>query len=113
MSNSITGTVENLLPLQEFPSGFSKRVVVVNTGGDYPQSIPVEFHKDRVSVISGLTKGQQVTVSFDVLGNEYNGKYYSTIKGYRLEKGKEVEPETNVAKQTQTDDQDEDDDIPF
>ena len=87
MSDSITisGNVETVLPLQEFPSGFSKRVLVINTGGDYPQTIPVEFTKDKTSLLDGLSEGQEVTAFVNLRGNEYNGKYYANIQGWKLD----------------------------
>jgi hypothetical protein len=82
----IIGTVETCLPLETFPSGFSKRVLVINTGGKYPQMIPVEFVKDKVELLTGLRKKQEVTVSVNLRGNEYNGKYYANIQGWKLDK---------------------------
>jgi len=82
----ISGTVETVLPIEDFPSGFRKRVLVINTGGDYPQTIPVEFTKDKVDVLAGLRKGQEVTAHVNLRGNEYNGKYYANIQGWKLDK---------------------------
>ena len=86
-TNTIKGTVETVLDLQEFASGFCKRVLVINTGGDYPQTIPVEFVKDKVEILTGLRKGQEVEAFVDLRGNEYNGKYYANIQGWKLDKG--------------------------
>jgi hypothetical protein len=83
----ISGTVETCLPLETFPSGFSKRVLVINTGGKYPQTIPVEFTKDKTDLLTGLRKGQDVTAHVNLRGNEYNGKYYANIQGWKLDKG--------------------------
>ena len=83
----ISGTVETCLPLETFPSGFTKRVLVVNTGGKYPQTIPVEFTKEKVDLLTGLRKGQDVTVHVNLRGNEYNGKYYASIQGWKIDKG--------------------------
>jgi hypothetical protein len=83
----ISGTVKTVLPVEDFPSGFRKRVLVINTGGDYPQTIPVEFTKDKVDVLTGLRKGQEVTAHVNLRGSEYNGKYYANIQGWKLDKG--------------------------
>jgi hypothetical protein len=83
----ISGTVETCLPLETFPSGFSKRVLVINTGGKYPQTIPVEFAKDKAELLSGLRKGQEITAHVNLRGNEHNGKYYASIQGWKLDKG--------------------------
>ena len=86
-NTQVTGTVEKLLPLEEFASGFKKQVLVVNTGGKYPQMIPVEFAKEKIDMLNGLVENQEVTVSINLRGNEYNGKYYASIQGWKLEKG--------------------------
>jgi Domain of unknown function (DUF3127) len=76
-SIEITGTVETVLDRQEFSSGFAKRVLVVNTGGEYPQMVPVEFTKAKTDLLTGL--------------REYQGKYYAGFQGWKLDKG-EAEP---------------------
>ena len=35
----IKGTIEAIFETKEFKSGFKKREFVINTGGDYPQSV--------------------------------------------------------------------------
>ena len=81
----ITGVVETVLPTQTFDSGFTKRVIVINTGGEYPQHVPIEFVKDKVSVLDAFHNGTPVTVYFNVRGNEYNGKYYVNLVGWKIE----------------------------
>lgn len=112
----VKGTVETVLPLQEFDSGFKKRVLVINTGGEYPQMIPVEFTKDKVDTLTGLRKGQEVTASVNLRGNEYNGKYYANIQAWKLDKGEaqsapaKPAPKPKPAPEPETD---WDDSIPF
>ena len=86
-SMKLEGTVETCLEKETFPSGFCKRVLVLNTGGEYPQMIPVEFVKDKTELLNGLRKGQQVTAYINIRGNEHNGKYYANIQGWKLDKG--------------------------
>jgi len=83
----ISGKVETCLDLETFASGFSKRVLVLNTGGEYPQLIPIEFTKDKAELLTGLRKGQDVIAHINIRGNEYNGKYYANIQGWKLDKG--------------------------
>lgn len=123
---SITGTVETALPLQEFPSGFKKRVLVINTGGEYPQTIPVEFAKDKADLITGLRKNQEVTAWVNLRGSEHNGKYYVSLQGWKLDKGEASQPApqsrqeprnlsipSNRQQQQPPIVEDEEDDIPF
>ena len=108
----ISGTVETCLPLETFPSGFSKRVLVVNTGGKYPQTIPVEFTKDKAELLTGLRKGQEITAYVNLRGNEHNGKYYASIQGWKLDKGESTatSPQSKPEPASPTP---EHDDVPF
>ena len=109
MSNTIeiAGVVEKVFETQTFDSGFQKRILVINTGGDYPQMIPVEFVKDKCDILDGLVKGQQVVAAVNIKGNEYKGKYYANIQGWRLEVGEKP------GRQAPIKTFDNDDDIPF
>ena len=44
----INGKLEAKFETKEFKSGFKKREFVVNTGGEYPQSIKMEVVKDNI-----------------------------------------------------------------
>lgn len=87
MSNELTGTVKAIFDEQTFASGFNKREIVVTDSSDkYPQDIKFECMKDKVAQISGLIVGDQVTVTYDLRGNEYNEKYYVTLAAWKIER---------------------------
>jgi hypothetical protein len=74
------GSVKWIGETQSFASGFTKREFVVTSAHDkYPQDIKFEVVKDKCPVLDQFSVGQDVTVSFDIRGNEYNGKYYGDI----------------------------------
>ena len=81
---SIKGTIEVIQDKLTFPSGFVKQVLVVNTGGEWPQQIPVEFTKDRIALLDNLKQGDPVEVFYNLRGNEYNGKYYVNVQAWRV-----------------------------
>lgn len=85
MSNEITGVVKLIFDEQTFASGFNKREIVITDSSDrYPQDIKLEFVKAQVAQMAGIIVGDQVTITYDVRGNEYNGKYYVNLVGWRL-----------------------------
>ncbi len=85
-SYDLTGTVKEVMDQQTFESGFTKREFVVTTEDDrFPQDIKFECIKDRISLLEGVESGQRVTVSFDLRGNEYNGRYYVNLTAWKLE----------------------------
>jgi len=97
MSYQLKGKVNVVQEPMTFASGFTKQELVVTVeDGKYPQDITVEFLQDKVSLLSGLEKGDAVDVSFDIRGREYNGRYFNNMVGWRIEvEGKvQVDSET-------------------
>jgi hypothetical protein len=88
----IKGKIETILEIQEFASGFKKRTIVVNTGGEYPQMVPIDFAKGKINMLDSLTNGQDVTVSAYIRGNEHNGKYYVSLAGWEAAAGAMTAP---------------------
>ncbi len=71
---------------QSFPSGFTKREFVVTTAADkYPQDLKFEVVKDKCPLLDPYQLGQDVQVSFDLRGNEYNGKYYVSLACWKIQ----------------------------
>ena len=40
---------------------------------------------DRIDEVKMLAIGEEVELSFDLRGREYNGKYYNTLNAYKIE----------------------------
>ncbi len=85
MSHEITGAIKVIIETQTFDSGFKKREFVVTTDEQYPQDIKLEFTKDKVTLMDKFAIGETVKVSFNLRGNEYNGKYYVNLQAWRIE----------------------------
>lgn len=66
-------------------NGFTKRLLVVDTGAQYDSLTPIEFKKDKVALLDNLKVGQTVKVSINLGGREYAGKYYPSITGWKIE----------------------------
>ncbi|MBP85083.1 MAG: hypothetical protein CMO61_14675 [Verrucomicrobiales bacterium] len=82
----LEGVVKVIDEVQTFASGFSKREFVVEVeDGKYPQSIKFECVKEKTSLTDGLKIGDSVKVSFDIRGNEYNGRYYVNLNAWKVE----------------------------
>ena len=86
MAYELTGTIKLISETQTFDSGFTKREFVVTKPDDkYPQDIKFEVVKDRCSSLDAFAEGQEVKVTFDIRGNEYNGRYYVNLAAWRIE----------------------------
>ena len=67
--------------------GFKKRQLVIKTDSQYPQSIPIDFTQDKCIILDGYEIGEFVSVSINVQGSEWNGKYYVNLTAWKISKG--------------------------
>jgi hypothetical protein len=102
----LSGTLEAKYDTKEFASGFKKREFVINTGGDYPQTIKIEAHKDNITKLDGISVGSDITCAININGRLWEGNYYNNIVAWKIE--------TGVAKTTKSVAvEDSDDGLPF
>ena len=118
----LTGTLKHLMDLQTFPSGFTKREFVIEVqDGKYPQMIKFECVKDKTAILDGLSIGDNITVTFDIRGNECKELFYVNLVAWKLSKadgGADSSQPGPTAGGSSLDDQfdnepDDSDDIPF
>ena len=114
MELKINGKIKLLMDQQSWDSGFTKREFVITTNEQYPQDVKLECIKDKTSLLENLSEGDDVEVSFNIRGNEYNGKYYVNLQAWRLSK---IGDQENIGSSGPAPDfepvGDEDDDLPF
>ena len=85
MAYDLTGKIKLIQDAKTFESGFTKReMVVIVEDGKYPQEINLEFVQDKVALLESLQIGQEVTVTFDIRGREYNGRYFNNLQGWKI-----------------------------
>lgn len=117
----LTGTLKHLMDLQTFASGFTKREFVIEVqDGKYPQMIKFECVKDKTSILDGLAIGDNVSVTFDIRGNEFKERFYVNLVAWKLSKadGAPASESQDGPPTSSLDDQfdnepDDSDDIPF
>ncbi len=117
MPYELSGKVKLIQEAQTFSSGFSKREMVVTVEeGNYPQDINLEFLKEKMSLLDGLSVGDSVTVTFDLRGREYNGRYFNNLVGWKIETGSsagDAPPYPPITEDYEPPFGSNDDDIPF
>ncbi len=88
MSYELAGVVKLVQEVETFKNGsFTKRGVVVTVeDGKFPQDILLEFVQDKVSLLEDVQQGDDVQITFNIRGREYNGRYFNNLQGWRLEK---------------------------
>ena len=81
-----SGKLKMVGEVQSFASGFTKREFVVTTANDkYPQDLKFEVVKDKCPMLDSHKTGDDVQVTFDIRGNEYNGKYFVNLSCFKLQ----------------------------
>lgn len=84
----LKGKLIKLLPLQsgEGKSGFwKKQEFIVETKDEYPKKICFTLWGDKVRLVENF-EGQDVTVSFDLESREYNGRWFTEAKAWKIER---------------------------
>jgi hypothetical protein len=87
MSDStIKGAIKLINPIKVIGDKFSVREFVVTTPDEkYPQDILFQTINDKMDVLESLGVGQQVEVSYNVRGREFNGRYYNTLDAWKVQ----------------------------
>ena len=87
MSDStIKGAIKLINPIKVISDKFSVREFVVTTpDAKYPQDILFQTINDKMDVLESLGVGQQVEVSYNVRGREFNGRYYNTLDAWKVQ----------------------------
>ena len=85
----------NLLPLQTGTGKngeWKKQDIIVETGGNYPKKICISMWGDKINE-SVLKEGNMLDISFDVESREYNGRWYTDVKAWKVELAGNAAPE--------------------
>lgn len=87
-----------LLPVQtgEGKNGtWKKRDIIVETEGQYPKKVCVSIWGDKADE-SVLQVGNMLNISFDVESREYNGRWYTDVKAWKVEGFSGEKKATNI-----------------
>jgi hypothetical protein len=113
MENKLTGKIKLINETQTWDSGFSKREFVLTTQEQYPQDVKLELVKDKCSLIDKFKVGTNIDVSFNVRGNEYNGKYYVSLQAWKINEASAAATASAAPAPEAQNNMDEEDDLPF
>lgn len=85
MALELNGKIKVIMDVQTFAKDFTKREFVITTEEQYPQDVKFELVKDKTALLDQYGVGDQVKVSFNVRGNEYQGKYYVSLQSWKID----------------------------
>ena len=125
----ITGKIKWIDEVKTYGSnGFRKREIVITTQEQYPQNILVEFVQDKCELLDPYQIGQDVRIGINLRGREWvnpegQTKYFNSIQGWRidqLDQGADNDESIPTQKPFETteldtnqNDNEEEDDLPF
>lgn len=98
----ITGRIIAVLPER---GGVSQRTgaewkagsYVLETQEQYPKKIAFDvFGADRIQQFN-IQVGELLTVSFDIDAHEYNGRWFNSIRAFRVDRGVQTAAPVNAA----------------
>ncbi len=84
----IKGKIIKILPLQsgEGRNGqWKKQEFILEFGDQYPKIVCFSLRGNRIDQFP-LKLNEQVVVNFDLESREYNGRYYTDVKAWKIEK---------------------------
>lgn len=84
----VQGKIILKLPLQSGVSkagnNWSKQEYVLETMESYPKKVHFDFFGDRINQYP-LEVGQVIKLSFDIESREYQGRWFTSIRGWKAE----------------------------
>jgi hypothetical protein len=82
----ISGKIIQLLPVQtgQGKNGpWKKQDFILETGDTYPKKVCIAVWGDKINM-SNFKTGDLVDVSFDVESREFNGRWYTDVKAWKI-----------------------------
>ena len=83
----LTAKLIQLLPLQTGTGKngqWKKQDIIVETEGQYPKKVCISIWGDKIKA-EVLQPGAMLNISFDVESREYNGKWYTDVKAWKID----------------------------
>jgi hypothetical protein len=85
----LTGKIVKVLALQtgqgKTGNSWKKQEYVIEYGDQYPKQVCFNLWGDKVDQFA-LSEGDAVTIHFDIESREFNGRYYTDVKAWKVDK---------------------------
>lgn len=83
----LTAKLTQLLPIQTGTGKngeWKKQEIIVETDGQYPKKVCISIWGDKINE-GQLQIGNLLKIDFDIESREYNSKWYTDIKAWKIE----------------------------
>jgi len=90
MALEITGKLLTKMPVQSGTSArgeWSKQEFILEGSDDFKRKVCLSvWGADQVAVLAGCREGETLTVSFNIESREYNQRWYTDVRAWRIVK---------------------------
>lgn len=86
MNFEIEGNLHKIFDTENKSNSFQTREFVISTDGTYPQFVKFQLTQDKCSLIDNFAEGEKIKVSFDLRGREWQGKYFTNLNAWKIDK---------------------------
>ncbi len=90
MALSVKGKVDQILKpasgVSRAGNEWKKQEFVLETDEQFPRKVCFTLFGDKVDLINDLAQGQEVEVSFNVESREYNGRWFTNVNAWKIDK---------------------------
>ena len=91
MSFEVVGKLHKKFDTENKTDTFQAREFVIEVDGNYPQFVKFQLVQDRCTLVDNYEEGDMINVHFDLRGREWNGKYFTNLNAWRVDKAGGVE----------------------
>jgi single-strand DNA-binding protein len=91
MSFEVAGKLIKKYDTENKTGSFQAREFVIEVDGQYPQFVKFQLVQDRCALLDAYGEGETIKVHFDLRGREWQGKYFTNLNAWRLEKADAAE----------------------
>ncbi len=112
----LAGKITQVLPEKSGTSArgpWRKQEYVIEIPGDYPKQVCFMVWGDKIDQLR-IAEGEELTVHFDLESREYNGRWYTDVKAWRVDRSERAANDDGSAPPASDEPPPlQDDDIPF
>lgn len=81
-------------------NNWQKQEFVIETLDQYPQQVCIQLFGDKVDMLASYNINDTLVVSFDLMSREYNGRWYTDVRAWKIAMETAQAPQTAPAADT-------------
>ena len=90
MGYKAEGKLEKIFDTEQKSASFQAREFVIEVeDGQYPQMVKFQLVQDKCALVDDYSEGDRIEVEFDLRGREWNGKYFTNLQAWRINRAGE------------------------